>query len=38
VFDIPLVDWNCNGEIDSSDIAMTLAMKDSNDSDEENDD
>ena len=25
MFDIPLIDWNGNGEIDYSDIAQTLA-------------
>ncbi len=28
MFDIPLIDWNGNGEIDYSDIAQTLAMND----------
>ncbi len=27
--DIPLIDWNGNGEIDASDIALTLAMRES---------
>ena len=38
MFDIPLIDWNGNGEIDYSDIAQTLAMNDSlkdEDSDDE---
>ena len=38
LFDIPLIDWNGNGQIDYSDIAQTLAMNDSNDSDDEEDD
>ena len=38
MFDIPLIDWNDNGQIDCSDIAQTLAMNDSNDSDDEEDD
>lgn len=37
MFDIPLIDWNGNGEIDSSDIAMTLAMNDSQNDDEDED-
>lgn len=37
VFDIPLIDWNGNGEIDSSDVAMTLAMNDANGDDEDED-
>ena len=28
MFDISLIDWNGNGEIDYSDIAQTLAMND----------
>ncbi len=35
VADIPFVDWNGSGEIDSSDIALTLAMRDSEDDDDE---
>ena len=38
MFDIPLIDWNGNGEIDYSDIAQTLAMNEANDSDDEEDD
>ena len=37
VFDIPLIDWNGNGQIDYSDVAQTIAMNDSNDSDDEED-
>ena len=39
MFDIPLIDWNGNGEIDPSDIAQTLAMNEAlnNDDDDEED-
>ena len=33
--DIPFVDWNGSGEIDPSDIALTLAMRESEDGDED---
>ena len=32
---IPFIDWNGSGEIDSSDIALTLAMRDAEDDDDE---
>ena len=35
VAEIPFVDWNGSGEIDSSDIALTLAMRDAEDEDED---
>ena len=34
---IPFIDWNGNGEIDSQDIATTLAMRDSEGDEEEDD-
>ena len=33
--DIPFVDWDGSGEIDPSDIALTLAMRESEDDDED---
>ena len=33
--EIPFVDWNGSGEIDSSDVAMTLAMRGAEDDDED---
>ena len=33
--EIPFVDWNGSGEIDPSDIALTLAMRESEDGDED---
>ena len=33
VANIPFVDWNGSGEIDPSDIALTLAMRESEDDD-----
>ena len=33
--DIPFVDWNGSGEIDPPDIALTLAMRESEDGDED---
>ena len=37
--DIPLIDWNGNGRIDSSDIATSLAMgMGDNDDDDEDED
>ena len=39
MYDIPLVDWNGNGRIDSSDIATSLAMgTGDNDDDDEDED
>ena len=35
VADIPFVDWNGNGQIDSSDIAQTLAMNDADDDEDD---
>ena len=35
VSEIPFIDWNGSGEIDSSDIALTLAMRDAEDDDDE---
>ena len=33
--EIPFVDWDGSGEIDSSDIAITLAVRDAEDDDED---
>ena len=33
--DIPFVDWDGSGEIDPSDIALTLAMRESEEDDDE---
>lgn len=33
--DIPLIDWNGSGRIDSSDIAISLAMAESREEDED---
>ena len=38
MFDIPLIDWNGNGKIGYFDVAQNLAMNDSNDSDDAEDD
>ena len=36
--EIPLIDWNGNGRIDPSDIALTLAMTEEAEEQEEEDD
>lgn len=34
---VPFIDWNGNGQLDPQDIALTLAIAESEVSDEEND-
>ena len=36
--EIPLIDWNGNGRIDPQDIALTLAMQEAEEAEEEEDD
>lgn len=38
MLDIPLIDWNGSGQIDSSDIAISLAMTEAEAEDEEDED
>ena len=35
--EIPFIDWDGNGQIDSADIALTLAMRESMEKEEEED-
>ena len=35
--EIPFIDWDGNGQIDPSDIALTLAMRESMEKEEEED-
>ena len=34
---VPFIDWNGNGQLDPQDIALTLAIAESEEADEEND-